>query len=292
MKKTPESPRKKVQRESVRRIQQSGKRQAAAATRRITRESHDNTRRTLPEPDDVSLDVPWSLRRAFVLLLVLMTVGIIGYVLVSNLSGFQHIQVSGPNPDTTATPVQQAQVISDITRIGIVSGHRGNDSGSVCSDGLTEAQVNYDVAVRVASLLRADGYTVDILNEFDTRLKGYQARLLLSIHADSCTYINELATGYKVARVLESKTPDEDDHLVACISARYKSATGLKFHANTVTHDMTQYHAFYEIDPQTPAAIIETGFLNLDRSLLTDHPDMVAQGIYNGIKCFLNGEEP
>lgn len=293
MKKTPESPRKKVQRESVRRAQQSGKRQTAAATRRVTGGSKYNGRQLPLEPDDVSVEVPGALRRAFVMLLVVMAVGIIGYVLISNPSGLQHVQLGMPSEAETATVVMDAAAAtSNLKRIGIVSGHHGNDSGSVCSDGLTEAQVNYDIAVRVAQLLRADDYSVDILNEFDPRLKGYQARLLLSIHADSCTYINELATGYKVARVLESKTPDEDDHLVACLSARYKAATGLRFHANTVTHDMTQYHAFYEIDPQTPAAIIETGFLNLDRSLLTDHPELVAQGIYNGINCFLNGDEP
>ena len=294
MKKTPESPRKKVQRELVRRAQQSGKRQTAAATRRVTGGSRYNERQLPLEPHDVSVEVPGALRRAFVMLLVVMAVGIIGYVLISNLSGLEHIQVITSSEEVTATVVMDAAAAatSNMKRIGIVSGHRGNDSGSVCSDGLTEARVNYDIAVRVAQLLRADGYTVDILNEFDPLLKGYQARLLLSIHADSCAYINELATGYKVARVLESKTPDEDDHLVACITVRYKTATGLRFHANTVTHDMTQYHAFYEIDPQTPAAIIETGFLNLDRSLLTDHPELVAQGIYNGINCFLNGEEP
>lgn len=53
---------------------------------------------------------------------------------------------------------------------------------------------------------------------------------------------------------------------------------------------MTSYHAFAEIDINTPAAIIETGFLNLDRQFLTEHPDLAAQGIVNGILCFLNNE--
>jgi N-acetylmuramoyl-L-alanine amidase len=292
MKKTPESPRKKVQRESVRRAQQSGKRQAAVATRRVTGTPPSKATRLAPEPEDVSMEVPSGLRRAFVVLLLVMTVGIIGYVLITNMDGLSHLSLAGGDATRIAPQEAIASATPDAMRIGIVSGHRGNDSGSVCNDGLTEAQVNYDIAVRVAEMLRANGEKVDVLDEFDPRLRGYKAKLLLSIHADSCTYINDLATGFKVARVLDSKTPKEDDRLVACITARYKADTGMKFHANTVTADMTQYHAFHEIDAQTPAAIIETGFLYLDREMLTKHPELVAQGIYDGISCFLNGEEP
>ena len=50
---------------------------------------------------------------------------------------------------------------------------------------------------------------------------------------------------------------------------------------------MRDYHSFREIAPSTPAAIIETGFMNADRSLLTEHPDRAAQGIVDGILCFL-----
>ena len=53
---------------------------------------------------------------------------------------------------------------------------------------------------------------------------------------------------------------------------------------------MTKYHAFYEIAPETPAAIIETGFMNLDRAVLTKRADSVAKGIVDGLVCFLNRE--
>jgi N-acetylmuramoyl-L-alanine amidase len=54
---------------------------------------------------------------------------------------------------------------------------------------------------------------------------------------------------------------------------------------------MTQYHTFNEINSNTPAAIIETGFLNLDRQFLTEQTDRVAQGIVDGITCYLNDEK-
>jgi len=169
-----------------------------------------------------------------------------------------------------------------------VSGHHGNDSGAVCKDGLTEAQVNYDIASRVAVEMRQRGYTVDVLDEFDTRLNGYRALLLLTIHADSCDYINNEATGFKVAHVFDSKVPDQENKLVECISDRYAVRTGMRIHKNSITPDMTAYHSFYEIAPDTPGAIIETGFLRLDRAILTQRADLVAQGIVDGLMCYLS----
>lgn len=182
-----------------------------------------------------------------------------------------------PSPTPTLTPF----------RIGIVAGHRGYDPGAVCSDGLTEAEVNFEIARRVVATLRNRGYVVDLLDEFDPRLSGYRALALVSIHADSCEFINQEATGFKVARVLDSKVPQAEDRLVACLRDRYAALTGLHFHANSITPDMTSYHGFYEIAPETPAAIIEVGFLYLDRPLLTQQPERVAQGIVEGIICFL-----
>jgi len=180
-------------------------------------------------------------------------------------------------------------------RIGIVAGHMGNDSGAVCTDengavDLTEAEVNFEIASRVRDSLVAKGYQVDLLNEFDTRLNGYRAVALVSIHNDSCEYINEAATGFKVAASLETRDINRAQRLTACLTIRYQSLTGLFFHANSITPDMTENHAFAEIDPNTITAIIETGFLNLDREILTEQTDLVAEGVTQGILCFINNE--
>ena len=50
---------------------------------------------------------------------------------------------------------------------------------------------------------------------------------------------------------------------------------------------MSRYHAFREIAIETPAAIIEMGFLKADRELLTKRPERAAAGIVAGIDCFL-----
>lgn len=178
-------------------------------------------------------------------------------------------------------------------RIGIVAGHWGSDEGASCPDGLTEVDVNLEVAELVVQSLRGLGYEVDLLKEFDIRLNGYLADALVSIHADSCQRFENATpppTGFKVASVVDSYVPEEERRLVNCLTEAYAARTNLPFHENSITGHMTGYHTFYAIDGRTPGAIIETGFLWLDRELLTQRPDVVAQGIVDGVVCFVEGE--
>jgi N-acetylmuramoyl-L-alanine amidase len=197
----------------------------------------------------------------------------------------QIVSLPTQQPTSGPTPTPRLQPL-----IGIVSGHWGNDSGAVCPDGLTEAEVNQNIATLVQKQLISKGFEVDLLKEFDPRLTGYQASALVSIHSDSCNYVNDQATGFKVAAAMASPDPERATRLTACLRARYAQATGLPLHSTSVTADMTDYHAFGEISESTIAAIIETGFLNLDRQFLTEKADLAAQGIANGILCYLNNE--
>jgi N-acetylmuramoyl-L-alanine amidase len=182
-------------------------------------------------------------------------------------------------------------VITD--QVALISGHSGYDSGAICTDDdgnttLTEADVNADVAARAAEMLRSEGTDVAILEEYDPRITNLEVDALLSLHADSC--IN--ASGYKAAYYLFSTIPEEDARLVECIDAKYPAATGLTNHADTITHNMTEYHAFRKVAPTTPAAILELGFLGGDGELLTTNADRAARGVADSIRCFLNGPEP
>jgi N-acetylmuramoyl-L-alanine amidase len=195
-----------------------------------------------------------------------------------------------PNSPAGVPVAAQPQI-----RIGIVAGHSGNDSGAVCYDGngnvtLTEADVNLKIAAIVQQQLTQKGFQVDLLKEFDTRLNGYRALAIVSIHNDSCEYINDQATGFKVAAALNTNDVNRANRLTACMVDRYERDTKMTFHSGSITADMREYHAFREIDPSTVAAIIEAGFLNLDREILTKHTDQVAAGIVDGILCFANNE--
>lgn len=187
-------------------------------------------------------------------------------------------------PEVSPTPTPEPQP----WKVGIVAGHWRSDVGAVCDDGLQEVTINLDVASRVVAVLQHEGYDVDLLPEFAEELPGYQADAFVSIHADACNVPE--ASGFKVARVAASAIPEEEDRLVSCLIEKYAAASGLPIHQNSITYDMTVYHAFNEIDPQTPGAIIELGFMAADRELLTDESFRLAQGIAQGIACFLEGE--
>ncbi len=198
-------------------------------------------------------------------------------------------------PLSTATPVATSVPVSTPTptvpRVGIIAGHTGSDSGAVCPDGLQEVTINDNVARQVVAILSARGWSVTQLEEFDARLTGYMADALVSIHADSCTLVDR--SGYKVARAESSSIPDAEDRVTACLSQRYGEHTGIpRFDPHTITYDMAIPMPYTRSTPNTPAAIIETGFMSGDRELLTERSDVVARGIADGLICFIEGESP
>jgi N-acetylmuramoyl-L-alanine amidase len=206
------------------------------------------------------------------------------------LSGFPNLVTPvAVVQDTAVAPTPTATAVVSLPRIGIVAGHRSStnrDPGAVCADGLTEASVNFDIAMRVKAGLEVRQFQVDLLDEFDWHLAGYDALAVVSIHNDSCAYINPQATGFKVAGAFNGGARDKSERLVACLIDRYPRQTGMQYHASSVTLDMTNYHTFNEVRSTTPVAIIETGFLNLDREILTKESFRVAQGVIDGILCY------
>ncbi len=190
-----------------------------------------------------------------------------------------------PAAPTVRAPIHTPTRDPNRPLVGIVSGHRGYDPGAVCADGLTEANINYSVASEVVDLLARRGVQADLLNEYDDLLTDYQANALVSIHSDSCNIPG--ATGFKVARVTNSAISEAEDQLVACLYKEYATHTDLPEHPASITDNMTNYHAFSEIHPFTPGAIIEMGFMLDDRFLLQHKPKVLARGIAAGILCFL-----
>lgn len=219
---------------------------------------------------------------------------IIVAIIVLALAGIAVIgaQVAGYGlPDANGLPLQGLDLAAYGTDVALISGHRGNDSGAVCEDAdgivtLTEADVNARVSELTAERLRKSGSTVTILDEYDSRLTGLRTDVLLSLHADSCIE----QSGFKAAYYAYTTSPAADERLLGCLNAEYAAVTGLPQHPNTVTHNMTEYHAFRKIAESTPAVILELGFLGGDKVLLEGRPEVVAQGVANGILCYLRGD--
>ena len=203
----------------------------------------------------------------------------------------------GPSPvGPGATALSSATATPSVEprRVGIIAGHAPYDTGAVCPDGRREVDVTVDVAARVQALLEYRGFRVDILPEHDPDLpepplQNYRGAALVSIHADSCDVPG--ASGFKVAGWRYSSTPELDQRLVDCLYDRYAAATLLPRHDESITIDMWNYYAFREIAVDTPAAIIELGFLLDDRAALDDLRYEMALGVADGIGCFLGDPE-
>ncbi|MEA4812509.1 MAG: N-acetylmuramoyl-L-alanine amidase [Anaerolineaceae bacterium] len=227
-----------------------------------------------------------------IIVATLFTMWMPGRSVTSSASGKFGDVISSDSKGNNLNGDAQMPANFPLSRVGIVVGHRGNgeDPGAVCSDGLSELQVNSTIATYVQQKLDNLGYEVILLDEFDPRLQNFKAGLVLSIHNDSCDYINNSATGFKVAAALSPNKRNNSERLIGCLANRYAKITGLNYHPSSVTNDMTFYHAFTEINPWTTAGIIETGFLNLDRQILTQKPELIADGIVSGVKCYMNQE--
>ena len=222
------------------------------------------------------------IQRFFITLCSLAMLGIILFVIQNidtSLSGFQSFW-------------QQTNLNPPLKTIALISGHAENDSGAICTGTngqvlLREVDINAQVSTLVTAQLTNAGFDVLLLDEYDQRLNGLQVDLLLSLHADSCVDVS----GYKAARSQHSPIAEIEDRLIQCIDTLYAATTDLAPHPNTLTHDMTNYYAFNRIAPDTPAAILEMGFMGGDQQLLVGNPERVAQGIVESLLCFLNEEE-
>jgi N-acetylmuramoyl-L-alanine amidase len=191
--------------------------------------------------------------------------------------------------DETSTPMS-TPLPSEKPRLGILVGHWGKDDGWICPDGVREVDINLRIGTLAQQELAREGYIVDLLQENDPRLIQYQALALVSVHTDTCEFLTDSASGFKVAPALASLQPEKASVLTACLIDRYANVTGLSYQYNEVTADMSSYHPFDEVNSITPIVVIEAGYLNLDRQILVEKPDLLAFGIASGVLCYIRGE--
>jgi hypothetical protein len=213
-----------------------------------------------------------------------------------------------PTPETTATPDRNAtptpRPAGTTPRVGIQVGHwksnelpeelkRLRTSSGAFSAGYREADVNYDIAQRVAKLLESRGLSVEVLPA--TIPPGYDADAFVSIHADGSA--SGKSRGFKLATPW--RTSRAAQHLLDVMTAEYAAATGLP-QDSAITSNMRGYYAFnyrrheHSVARTTPAVIVEMGFLTsaADRAVMIGRADVVAMGIANGIIRYLNERDP
>jgi hypothetical protein len=165
-------------------------------------------------------------------------------------------------------------------RIGIVVGHQGvmDDRGAVCEDGFSEVEVNQAIADALMTALLNSGYAVDIFDELDPDLRGYEADLLVALHTGDCN--GAFLSGYSYAF-----SSIDTALLHECLRLQYVTATGLQ--PISASHDIRNSHLSQVVDAATPILLLEMGRLASDRILLTEERQRVVTGILNTVNCLL-----
>lgn len=213
--------------------------------------------------------------------------------------------VAPPTPTATASgptayPTPSPRPAEMPWRVGLQVGHwksnelpeelaRLRTSTGARYGNITEAEVNYEIAIRTRALLEAEGIVVDILPA--TVPPSYDADAFIAIHADG--HRSSGPRGWKLATPWRAS--DASTQLAAAMAAAYGPATGLPQDVNGVTYNMRGYYAFsyrrYEhaIARTTPAIIVETGFMSnaADREIILGAPELSARGIANGVLAYL-----
>lgn len=155
--------------------------------------------------------------------------------------------------------------------------------------GKKEWEVNLKIAQLVAEKLKKEGISAEILPA--TIPPNYSADAFLAIHADSHT--DSQKNGFKAATSWYTKT-NRSNKLLEAVSKEYLARTKMPWE-DTITNGMKGYYAFnwtrfeHSIDPNTPAIIVESGFLTneYDSDLLVNTPEIAAEALTHGILKFL-----
>ena len=208
---------------------------------------------------------------------------------------------AGPNAAGSIRIPIPRNVPTGPRRVAIQAGHWKSDEApdelrrlipqtGAAWEGVTEVEINLDIAQRVSVILNSKGVAVDVLPV--TIPVGYVADALVALHADS-DGVGE-NSGFKMAH--GARRGPYEDALLNDIKDSYGAATGLDYDPIHITNSMRGYFAFnwsrfqHAVAAHTPAVILEMGYVSSDddRALMLDRADLVANSIADGIMKFLN----
>jgi N-acetylmuramoyl-L-alanine amidase len=215
------------------------------------------------------------------------------------------VQTPGPTAGPNATGTLRIPIPKNVPtgprRVAIQAGHWKSDEApdelrrlipqtGAEWEGITEVEINLDVAQRISVILNSKGIAVDILPT--TIPVGYVADAFVALHADS-DGIGE-NSGFKMAH--GARRGPYEDSLLNAIKDSFGAATGLNYDPTHISRNMTGYYPFswsrfqHAVAAHTPAVILEMGYVSndVDRELMLDKPDLLATAVADGVMKFLN----
>ena len=173
--------------------------------------------------------------------------------------------------------------------ICIDPGHGGRDPGAIGPTGLTEKEVNLDIAFRLKSKLISGGYRVimtresDVYRSLDERVQfanSNRADIFISVHNNAFTLPtpNGTETYYSTYSPAQSKTLATDVHnaVLGQINTTNRGVKTANFYVIKNTHMVScLLEGVFISNPTEEARLKDAGFR-----------DKIATGIFNGIKEF------
>src|SRR5438093_4444119 len=215
------------------------------------------------------------------------------------------VQTPGPTAGPNATGTLRIPVPKNLPtgprRVAIQAGHWKSDEApdelrrlipqtGAEWEGVTEVEINLDIAQRVGVILNSKGIAVDLLPT--TIPVGYVADAFVALHADSDGV--GVNNGFKMAH--GARRGPYEDALLNDIKDAFGAATGLNYDPTHISNNMKGYFAFswsrfqHAVAAHTPAVILEMGYVSSDddRALMLDKPDLLAAAISDGILKFLS----
>ena len=177
---------------------------------------------------------------------------------------------------------------NEYSTIGILVGHWKVDSGHVCENNIVEANITEAIANQVSIKLNALGYPVKLLAETDMDLINYRGPALIALYTGSCEDTPENKSGFIVGTTLSTSDLNSSNALAVCMGEIYQASTKLDFAYQIIAPDQPAYTFFEMVNPDTPMIYLEMGSLFYDQTVLVENSEKVANGIVNGIQCYLD----
>lgn len=224
---------------------------------------------------------------------VLQTIVLVAAVLATLFTFWNPYKLFSQQEVTQATYQANADGSSaEYSTIGILVGHWKVDSGNICENDIVEANVTEAIANQVSVKLNALGYPVKLLAQTDLDLVNFRGPLLIAIYTGSCEDTPENKSGFSIGTTLSATDLNSSNALAVCMGEVYQAATNLDFSYEIIASDQPAYTYFQMVNPNTPMIYLEMGSLLYDQSVLIENSEKVANGIVNGIQCYLDTLEP
>jgi len=117
---------------------------------------------------------------------------------------------------------------------------------------------------------------------------NYRGSVLIALYSGSCEDSPNNKSGFSIGTTLSTSDLNSSNALAVCMGEIYQSSTKLDFNYQIISPNNPYYHLFEMVNPNTPMIYLEMGSLYYDQSVLIENSENVANGIVNGILCYLD----